>query len=128
MLERFEVGIWSATRQRFAETCCEKRLHEATLSDKSRSVPLGIYSRRVRVAFLINFSGAKERHLFLNALGSGQLEATTESGLNAAKASTTLRNRVIGKDRRGVEREGEGGDLLSELSRLSLRGRTVCTW
>lgn len=101
MLERFDVGMESATRQRLVETCCEGRLHEATLSENSRVVPLGTYSRRVRVEFLMNFSGAKARHWCSKALRSADAAAAASaSGLNAAKARTTRRSRGMWKERR----------------------------
>ena len=90
MLDRFDVGMLSATRQRFVETSCDGRAHEATLSGNSSVVPLVTNSRAVRVEFRISFSGAKERHRCWKELEACEAR-TRQRGLSAAKASHSQR-------------------------------------
>jgi hypothetical protein len=62
MLDLFDVGMLSAMRQRSAETSCDGRAQDATLSGNSSVVPLVTYSKAVLVEFLTSFSGVKARH------------------------------------------------------------------
>lgn len=62
MLDRLDVGIERAMRQRFVETLWLGRPQDATLSGSLRVVFAVTYSSWVRVEFFMNFSGVKPRH------------------------------------------------------------------
>ena len=91
MLDRFEVGILKAMRHKFAETNCDGRAQEATLSLNFNVVPLETYSRRVRIALWTKISGRKSRHRLLKSAGHVAAQAKN-SCLNTVTTRHSLSN------------------------------------
>ena len=92
ILDLFDVGMESPTRQRFTATAWLGRPHVGSLSGSRRSVPVATYVSTWRLLLRMYASGVKDRHLSRKLIA-----AWTAKGNQKASNRIMLELRVVYK-------------------------------
>jgi hypothetical protein len=85
ILDRFDVGMDRAIRQRSAKTTWLGRAQDCTLQGKLRLLPAGTYSSTWRVELKMYFSGCNDKHLCWNSSAASTGQAGIQAAANSAR-------------------------------------------